>query len=177
MKWFKLLVISSFCWSPAVFAGGDMVKGGKAMYTDFSDPSFCRDLSEGGDSWEVLCKGVPGYKIRMMGFDSLMPTPDPTAEMSLELPGGKQIGLWNDLSKHAIKGGKSRLTNKKIEWRYIKKGRSKLYYALVFRVYTGKKSKLFVARLDGAKSCLIGATGSNEKARKIADNLSQPCIR
>ena len=69
------------------------------------------------------------------------------------------------------------VSGKAAEWRY----RGESLIALIFRIagsdlQTDKlKSELMVVRLGGEKSCVIGISTSNEKAREIAES-SKACI-
>jgi hypothetical protein len=154
---------------------------GKSFYTSL-DPGDCRMSEEGGDSAEWTCKRVGPYTPVVMalggsdGFDQMnIDSRTPMSYLSLNVKGGKSVDFERKMSKYSLKGKKRiEVTFKKIEWRY-ESGKKDNPYALIFRVYTGKKSTLFVARLNKSKTCLIGVTSKNEEARKIADNLDLPC--
>ena len=154
---------------------------GKSFYTSL-DPDDCRISDEGGDSTDWTCKRVGPYTPVVLalggsdGFDQMnIESRTPMSSLSLKVKGGKTIDFESQMSKYSRKG-KERIevTFKKIEWRY-QSGEKDNPYALIFRVYTGKKSTLFVARLNKSKTCLIGVTPKNEEARKIADNFDLPC--
>jgi hypothetical protein len=154
---------------------------GKSLYTSLN-PDDCQMSEGGGDSAEWACKRVGAYTPFVLalggsdGFDQMnIDSRSPMSSLSLKVQGGTIVDFYSDMSKYSILGkNRIEVTFKKIEWRY-ESGNEDNPYALIFRVYTGKKSTLFVARLNKSKTCLIGVTSKNEEARKIADNLDLPC--
>jgi hypothetical protein len=123
------------------------------------------------DMSEAECVSYGGYRLRIGGGD-LRYHPDLQfggAPIELSLPGS-----FHDM------GGE------KVEWLYSATragdGSGALdWRALIFRLNvddtdTGKsRSVLYVVRLNGAQSCLIGSASSNDAARALAHNLNAPC--
>lgn len=154
---------------------------GKSLYTSLN-PDDCQMSEEGGDTAEWTCKRVGSYTPVVLalggsdGFDQMnIESRHPMSSLSLKMKDETIVDFDSDMSKYSILGkNRIEVTFKKIEWRY-KIGKKDSPYALIFRVYTGKKSTLFVARLNKSKTCLIGVTTKNDEARTIADNLDLPC--
>ena len=153
---------------------------GASFYTSLATDD-CRAGEEGGDSSEWICKKVGSYTpvvLAIGGSDALdqmsIDNRSPLSSLRLELHGGGSIDFMDDMSAYAVKGLKRiDVTAKKIEWRYTQNQEDP--HALIFRVYTGKRSTLFVVRLNKKKTCLIGVTPKNKTARVIADNFELPC--
>jgi hypothetical protein len=123
------------------------------------------------DFSEAECASYGGYRLRIGGGD-LRYHPDlqfGDAPIELSLPGS-----FHDM------GGE------KVEWLYsatrAEDGSGALTWrALIFRLNvddaeTGKsRSVLYVVRLNGAQTCLIGSAATNEAARDLARDPQAPC--
>ena len=76
------------------------------------------------------------------------------------------------------------VSSKVAKWRYRVLACKKVVHALTFRMYypvgdgSSRKqaSKLYVARLNGSRPCLVGVTKSNKLARQYVDDESRACI-
>jgi hypothetical protein len=135
-----------------------------SVYTSVA-ATECVEISKSNDSAEI------GYRLRIGGGD-LRYHPD------LQF-GGTPIELSVPGSFHDMGG-------ERVEWLYISTrsgdGSGSLdWRAPIFRLNvddtgTGKsRSVLYVVRLNGAQSCLIGSASTNDAARTLAHNLNAPC--
>jgi hypothetical protein len=136
----------------------------------------CVEISKSNDRAEIdfseaECPSYGGYRLHIGGGD-LRYHPD------LQF-GGAAIEL-------ALPGNFHDMGGEKVEWLYTATraydGSGTLdWRALIFRLNvddaeTGKRrSLLYVVRLNGAKSCVIGSASSNDAARTLAHNLNAPC--
>ena len=127
------------------------------------------------DYYTGHCEGKNGYTVQISGGD---------IRYSLSLIyGGEQveftrIGAFHDMGSD------------KVEWRgkVNKDGSVTKFHSLIYRLnihgygenYDESRDSLFVVRLNGKKSCLIGqveqSKNMNAEARKIADDMSKKCI-
>lgn len=150
-----------------------------SVYTSV-DTKDCKTI-EGGeldpdseiDHYTGHCAGKDGYTVVVSGGDLRY-------ALSLIIQGEEikftNIGAFHDMG------------SKKIEWRgnADASGRISKFDALIYRLTIanpdGQSSKetLYVVRLDGKKTCLIGevqqAPNMNAQARAIADDLARPCL-
>jgi len=121
------------------------------------------------DYFTAECPGREGYRVFHVGGDS---------RSWIVIKSGEEtvIDLYNDVMRNEP-GAFPFVSGKVAEWRY----QGDALIALIFRVAgsdleTDKlKSELMVVRLGGKKSCVIGISTSNEKAREIADN-NEACL-
>ena len=125
------------------------------------------------DFYTRECKAFGGYKLFESGGD-LRYGP----ELSFE---GKTIDVQSPESFH-------QMASDKIEWVYDltqdKEGSGEIKYkALIFRLgidsnplKTKDATALFVIKLDGAKSCVIGRVATNAEARALANNTAAKCV-
>ncbi|HPI39241.1 MAG TPA: hypothetical protein PLJ21_00450 [Pseudobdellovibrionaceae bacterium] len=149
-----------------------------STYTDLS--TDCILVSESTDLAPIdfstkECKAFGGYTLRESGGD-LRYGP----ELSFQ---GTAINLQRPSAFHSM-------GSQKIEWVYDleknKEGFGEIHFkALIYRLSvanidsngenTKDKSVLFVVRLAGEKSCLIGRVLTNKDARDLANSLKSPC--
>lgn len=149
----------------------------KSVYTSV-DPQDCITIESSEfqtdpeiDYYTAECAGFGGYKAIVSGGDIRY-------NLSLNFE-GQDITLARPPSFHD-------LGSKMIEWRYEQDpNKSVKLTSLIYRLTVtdgadGTNSDvLYVVRLNGAKSCLIGAVSSgdlNERAREIADDASAQCL-
>jgi len=152
--------------------------GVKSKYTDVGGK--CSMIGEpGADTYDVRCPGLAGYSpvITRMGYASWTLT-----NFSLDRRGAAGDASGLDFSDEILRhdpGENAGVTEKLIEWRYREVGGGQDAHGLIFRIYgdrSGKrKSKLFVARLEGSYGCIVGTTRSNKEARRVADNMNLRC--
>lgn len=123
------------------------------------------------DFYTAECKAFGGYRLTIEGGDLRY---HPTLSF-----GDKQIDIPTPMGFHDV-------ASKKIEWVYNrnvnKDGVGTLEWkALIYRLSQatedGEKDTqmLYVVRLDGAQTCLVGTTQSNTKAREMAANSKPGC--
>lgn len=146
----------------------------KSLYTDLSKD--CVQISSSTDQapidfYEGECKAFGGYRLTIEGGDLRY-------HPSLSF-GDKKIDIQTPGSFHDM-------PSNKIEWVYKhsvdKEGSGKLQWVgLIYRLSQatedGEKDiqVLYVVRLDGVKSCLVGTTQSNTHAREMAYNSKPGC--
>jgi hypothetical protein len=133
------------------------------------------------DYYDRECAGKAGYIVNVAG-GNLRYSPDLVYQGAL-IDLRTLIDLPNPMSFHDV-------GSNKVEWRYrLSKGK-KEYVALIYRInadnYDEKtgdfksSSTLYVIRLKGADSCLVGkverSADMNKRARAIADDETLPCI-
>lgn len=127
------------------------------------------------DYYTGHCTGKDGYKVVISGGDIRY-------SLSLIYKGTEvtltNIGAFHDMG------------SEKIEWRgsVNKDGKINSFHSLIYRLsiadyatdYVENVDTLFVVRLKGANSCVIGTVKQsldmNEQARAIADDQSLPCL-
>lgn len=171
-----LILISSVMWATISFAASDSVYTSVA-YAD------CKVIKDSNlepepeiDYYTGHCAGKAGYTVVVSGGD---------IRYSISLIyQNNEINLTNIGAFHDV--GSS-----KVEWRgpVGKNGKIKSYNSLIYRLNIThyneddtmtNDDEMFVVRLNGAKSCLIGrvplSQNMNEQARAIADDLSKPCL-
>jgi len=147
--------------------------GYRSVYTSLEKCDVIESSEQESDAeidyFTAECPGREGYRVFHIGGDS---------RSWIVIKSGEEtvIDLYNDVMRNEP-GAFPFVSGKVAEWRY--KGDSLI--ALIFRIAgsdleTGKlKSELMVVRLGGEKSCVIGISTSNEKARMIADN-NKACL-
>lgn len=127
------------------------------------------------DFFTSECKAFAGFTLKISGGD-LRYGPElkfEGAEIDLQRP-----GRFHDMA------------SQKVEWVYDltqdEEGSGSLAFkALIYRLSvsdaTGDASRdqalLYVVRLNGKKSCVIGTAQTNEAARKLADSKSAACVK
>lgn len=148
----------------------------QSVYTDLKkDCIVVSSATEAApiDFFTSECKAFGGYTLKESGGD-LRYGP----ELSFN---GKEINLQRPSSFH-------NMGSSKIEWVYDltsdEEGSGDIKFkALIYRLsvaniedpYKEDTSVLYVIKLDGEKSCVIGTTKSNTSARALANNVSAPC--
>ena len=147
--------------------------GYRSVYTSLEKCDVIESSEQEADAeidyFTAECPGREGFRIFHVGGDS---------RSWIVIKSGEEtvIDLYNDVMRNQP-GAFPFVSGKAAEWRY--KGESLI--ALIFRIAgsdleTDKlKSELMVVRLGGKKSCVIGTSTSNEKAREIADS-SKACL-
>ena len=146
----------------------------KSVYTDMGKD--CITVSSPTDKapidfYESDCKAFGGFVLKQTGSD-LRYGP----ALSFE---GKEIDLQPPYSFHQMESSK-------VEWVYDltqdEEGAGTIKYkALIFRIgmdgdSSGKPAnKLYVVKLDGKNSCVIGTVSTNQAARALANNASAAC--
>ena len=122
---------------------------------------------------EYGCPGFDGYQVRIV-------TADVRSVLNL-VTRGEEIHFASD-PHYSEPGQFAYVTGKVIEWRYRKDdGGEPRAHALIFRIYgqdpdTFKDvSHLVVARLEGARGCVLGTTRSNSEAQEMADDVGLRC--
>lgn len=148
----------------------------KSVYTDMKKD--CIVVSSATDKapidfYDSECKAYAGFVLKESGGD-LRYGP----ELSFN---GKQIDLQRPGHFH-------NLGSEKIEWVYDisrdEEGSGELKFkALIYRLSVANEdpdkkdsSVLYVVRLDGEKSCVIGTAKTNEAARDLANDKSAKCV-
>jgi len=165
----RTLLITSLILAATVFAAAQNT----SIYTS-TRTSSCRTIKssdEGAGSYLGECRGVGGYKIRVLE-DDIRQTID------VVTPANKKFALdfWAFYSGFSAVG-------EKIEWRM--KGGVPVALIARFNVsdpedYKKTTSYLMVAKVGKTSSCVTDvvepAAGQNETARKLADAAStKPC--
>ncbi|WP_413287717.1 hypothetical protein [Bdellovibrio sp. HCB337] len=151
-----------------------LAKNMKSVYTDLSKD--CIEISSATDKapidfYEADCKSFGGYRLKIEGGDLRY-------HPSLSF-GNKEIEIAIPMSFHDT-------GSTKIEWVYQleqnEEGLGKLVWkGLIFRLNHATPdgesdiSNLYAVRLDGDKSCLIGTTQDNIKARDLVYNSKPGC--
>lgn len=125
------------------------------------------------DFYDSECKAFGGFTLKESGGD-LRYGP----QLSFA---GKEIDLKRPGAFHSM-------GSQKIEWVYDltrdEEGSGTLKFkALIYRLSVANEdpdkkdsSILYVVRLNGEKSCVIGTAATNEKARELANNESAQCL-
>lgn len=169
MKIFAILTISTVLTTAAVSAYAQ----NKSIYTS-TKTSSCKTISSNaneGGSYEGECRGVGGYKVRLLEGDIRQ-------TINIITPARKkyELNFWS------FYGGFSSI-GEKIEWR-TKAG---VPVALIARFIvadaedsTKNTSYLMVSKIGKAASCVtdvvLPQAKQNEKARELADAASsKPC--
>jgi hypothetical protein len=123
------------------------------------------------DYYTGHCRGKNGFIVQISGGDIRY-------SLSLLYKGKEirftQIGYFHDMG------------SSKVEWRGLTNGDGSVtkFHSLIYRLkiddYGQSRDTLFVVRLNGLRSCLIGnvqqSAKMNEAARKIADDMTKPCL-
>lgn len=146
----------------------------KSVYTD--SVADCVVVSQNTkqapiDFSETECKSFGGYRLGVSGGDLRY---HPVLSY-----GGSAIELETPGAFHDV-------GSQKIEWVYKhtidKEGSGSVkWVGLIYRLSVAKQdgqsndSILYAVRLDGAKSCLIGDTDDNVKARELVANSTPGC--
>lgn len=148
-----------------------------SVYTDLKkDCIVVSDATDAApiDFYTSECKAFGGFTLKESGGD-LRYGP----ELSFE---GQEINLQRPPNFH-------QMGSQKIEWVYDlirgEEGDGTLKFkALIYRLSIADvepdrpdQSVLYVIRLNGKKSCLIGTSKTNEGARQLANNKSAPCVQ
>ena len=166
-----LMAATAFAKSDSVYTSVAK-KDCKSIEDSETDPNAPIDYYTGH------CKGQNGYTVVVSGGDIRYDVSLLYSGRAIQLT---QIGSFHDMGAD------------KVEWRGAvgANGQISKFDALIYRLNVGVYNVdttetvysdiLYVARLNGAKSCIVGkvsrATNMNEQARKIADNAaSLPCI-
>ena len=147
--------------------------GYRSVYTSLEKCDVIESSEQEADAeidyFTAECPGREGYRILHVGGDSRSWIVIKRGEKTV-------LDLYDDVMRNQP-GAFPFVSGKVAEWRY--KGEALI--ALIFRIAgsdleTDKlKSELMVVRLGGEKSCVIGTSTSNEKAREIAES-SKACI-
>jgi hypothetical protein len=148
-----------------------------SVYTGVA-PKDCIEIAKTaenteGDFYEAECPSYGGYRLRLSGGD-LRYHPE------LQF-GGEPIQL-------SMPGSFHDMASENVEWIYSaareKDGSGELEWrALIFRLKVSNpeggqdRSVLYVVRLNGAKSCLLGMASTNEEARSLAQDQNAACQR
>lgn len=153
--------------------GSAAVAQNRSIYTS-TRAEACRTIESNpdeGGSYEGECRGVGGYKLRLMEGDLRQ-------ALDVITPGKKRF----ELIKWGMFGGFS-VVGDKVEWR-MKRG---VPVALISRYSvadsddsTKSKSYLIVSKIGAKSSCVTDIvdpmTKQNEKARELADAAAtKPC--
>lgn len=165
----KLILIAASLLLPAV----TVIAQNQTVYTS-TRTSACRTIASNpneGGAYEGECRGVGGYKIRVLEGDIRQ-------TINIITPAGKkfELNFWGFYSGFSSIG-------EKIEWR-TKKG---VPVALIARFNVAgaddsskSTSYLMVAKIGKTSSCVtdvvLPVAKQNEEARKLADAASaKPC--
>jgi hypothetical protein len=147
----------------------------KSAYTDLK--ADCIVVSSSTDKAQIdfytaECKAYGGYALRITGGD-LRYGP----ELAFN---GVQLDLARPFGFHD-------LGSDKIEWVYDlardEEGNGEIHFkALIYRLNVADqdghdKSFLYVVRLNGEQSCVIGSVTNNEGARDLANDISAKCAK
>lgn len=167
------VILLSVLLSSTVFAKTET----RSIYTDLKNDCIVVSLPTELapiDFYESECKAFGGFALKESGGD-LRYGP----ELSY---GGQEIDLQRPPAFHGM-------GSQKIEWVYDltrdEEGLGKLNFkALIYRLsvanpdgLSADTSVLYVVKLDGKKSCVIGTAKTNEEARKLANNKSAKCVQ
>jgi len=170
-----LVSLSAFAGTGDVDSSQGIQSVRKSLYTDLTKD--CVVVAAATDKapidfYESECKAFGGYRLKITGSD---------LRYHPELYfGDKKIEIETPMSFHDT-------ASAKIEWVYghaiDAEGAGQLEWkGLIYRLnYTNPEdpekniNTLYVVRLDGAKSCLVGTTQSNTKAREMAFNSKPGC--
>jgi hypothetical protein len=163
----------------ALLMGGAAAEAAPAkwgsVYTSVA-PKDCIEIAKTpenaeGDIYEAECASYGGYRLRIGGGDLRY---HPTLQF-----GGAPIHL-------GLSGSFHDMGSENVEWHYSATrepdgGGALEWRGFIFRLKVsnpegGKdKSVLYVVRLDGARSCLLGTAATNDEARALAQNLDASC--
>lgn len=123
------------------------------------------------DHYTGHCAGKDGYTVVISGGDERY-------DLSL-IYQGAEVNLTNIDGFHDLAG-------LKVEWHSeISQGTKSPFHSLIYRMSESDDNgdateTLYVVRLKGAQSCVVGkvaqSANMNKKARAIADDLSLPCL-
>jgi hypothetical protein len=151
--------------------------GSESVYTDLN-PKFCGKAKVDGDSFEMKCPGVAGYRLWVLEGDlrSSITVIDPKGQ---EHP----LEYWS-----VVAGGFSTLGDK-AEWRVEKQGEKVVPKALIVRVNASENSEnpnvktsyLAVAKIAPSGICVTEkippGPKMNDLAREAADHAeSKACL-
>ena len=166
----RLTVLASIF---VMFLGSIALAQNKSVYTS-TKTSACRTISSNpdeGGSYEGECKGVGGYKIRLLEGDIRQ-------TLNIITPSKKKF----ELNFWGFYGGFSSISEK-IEWRT--KGGEPVALIARFNVAEnddprGNRSYLMISKISRTMSCvtdtLLPGPNQNLEARKLADAaLTKPC--
>lgn len=171
-KFYQLAVLlaASFV-SAYAFAGQ---KTWESVYIDINDN--CATIALANEKAEIdfakrECASFGGYRMFILGAD-LRYSP------SLEYK-GKPVFDLSEFRFHDMGANK-------VEWVYLRDSEADgngqiAWKGFIFRLSvasdSGEKddSILYVLRLDGAKTCLLGKVKTNEEAHKLVQNLNARC--
>lgn len=156
-----------------MFLGSMVLAQNKSVYTS-TKTSACRTISSNpdeGGSYEGECKGVGGYKVRLLEGDIRQ-------TLNIITPSKKKF----ELNFWGFYGGFSSIAEK-IEWRT--KGGEPVALIARFNVAEnddprGNRSYLMISKISRTMSCvtdtLLPGPNQNLEARKLADAaLTKPC--
>ncbi len=151
----------------------------QSVYTSIEDAD-CKTIkvateTDPIDFYTGECVGLDGYSVLVTGGDLRYSIELKVDEKTVELT---HLGAFHSPGSD------------KIEWRGPVKNGEVQPYALIFRLNIDDSfdqndlpvgtDSLFVVRLDGAQSCVIGVVRQqsemNNKARAIADDIKLPCL-
>ncbi len=138
----------------------------KSAYTSIdNNDKQCKLVDSAGGSYEIRnCPSFAGYRVERV---------DGKNGSGLNIGYGTKLVAYFDNEPAGLINGNT------AEWRYQQSGNGQNYHALIFR--TSKTPRLVVIRLDKENSCILGvipqSNDMNDKARKLADNLSARCNR
>lgn len=175
----KLFMMSSLLIGMSLLTGTSASAQYASIYTSVK-PADCQtikssDLDQDApiDYYTGECVGLDGYKVIISGGD---------LRYSLSLKYESQHLIFTQIGQFHDMGAS------RIEWRGLigQDGRVKGYTSLIYRLSIADAEggpddeKLFVVRLSGSDSCLIGVVdrspNMNRTARKIADNPAAACL-
>lgn len=165
----KVLAILALI-SSSAFAG----TAWKSVYTNLDND--CVTVSQSNqnaviDFQELECKSFGGYRLGVEGGDLRY---KPTLKYGPTTIQMDSVGAFSDTG------------SKNIEWVYLhetaRDGAGKVQWkGLIYRLsiqdgQSGQsRTELFAVRLDGSKSCLVGSTTDNLKARQLVYNSRPGC--
>lgn len=180
MKKTSKLILSFLilCSAAALQARTIIPQGGKtqwkSVYTDLN--TDCVEISAATeeapiDFYEAECKAFGGYRLLIEGGDLRYGPMLSFGETTVDL---NRPGSFHDVG------------STKIEWVYQhqidSEGAGRIEWkGLIYRLSVSsiegdrEDSILYSVRLDGHKSCLIGTSNSNEKARELVYNSRAHC--
>ncbi|MFZ1107251.1 MAG: hypothetical protein WAN43_02735 [Rhodomicrobium sp.] len=169
----RAFILAALLMSGAAAEGAPAKWG--SVYTGVA-PKDCIEIAKTGentegDFYEAECASYGGYRLRIGGSDlryhpNLQFGGEP---IQMSLPGsfhdmGSDYAEWLYSASREADGGGA------LEWR-----------ALIFRLKVSNpeggtdRSVLYVVRLNGPRSCLLGEASSNDEARALGQNLDAPC--